>query len=757
LKLTKLQQVAFKKKRGSLARLLKCYHGVNELKILRDVANTMKTSCPLFLKSSGETVYNMLFSRINAYSVEVADFFNSVRNDIEGLVAAGSFTTNPSMVDLWVMKLAVFAREAEREKGLEYMAAVKEMFKSLICLHESKQLHIRRRTIGVLLSAAKHLDDRLFAEELLQISLRLEIKLRAEDIAALIHLTKEVHNNLKLMETHCVEPPEADLISSVSEILAPSHDIYSNCSPELDGRFSDEGVPATIANIPSFSLTIEQRDRCIEKIIKDHVGPKKKNSKHWHQFEKFKNSIEQDGGAEAVIDGANVMHYGQRQGILSYGQLDRLIRSLEDEGLKVRVVLSRWRANVKDASAASCVNRWKKDGKLYISPTGFDDDFCWLWIALYSTKFFSKTYIITNDLMKDFAWDLHEYPFFFHWLHSTLVRFRTRKDKDITLDREDIEKMREEKSKELEHEEDEKGKQTLPCQSQEALRKASQIEQEGVQPAEMPANEDIQEQALANHKAQEQRTEVLTNEEPKKEHDESLKNDEPKVQLVQVDLSKDKGDIVVAPTCLEQPESSSISPGEKRKEIDLNEERAAKRIKTDDGELADGNDASKKLDSQANLSGEISIKPSVTAQLADESTSQVSEKPTRSPSPPLNLLKKKRHPTHCAQKYETGHLTIKKGGGQSLILYWPFDYAIKVHQVENGWYLPSIRRLANGTIECSGWPYVDHEEYHAQLGVVFNTMLPTKDKLVPLIPPLPYQIADRILWTLFVPKNSISK
>jgi len=77
--------------------------------------------------------------------------------------------------------------------------------------------------------------------------------------------------------------------------------------------------------------------------------------------------------------------------------------------------------------------------------------------------------------------------------------------------------------------------------------------------------------------------------------------------------------------------------------------------------------------------------------------------------------------------------------------------------VENGWYLPSIRRLANGTIECSGWPYVDHEEYHAQLGVVFNTMLPTKDKLVPLIPPLPYQIADRILWTLFVPKNSISK
>merc|ERR1719397_205794 len=317
--------------------------------------------------------------------------------------------------------------------------------------------------------------------------------------------------------------------------------------------------------------------------------------------------------------------------------------------------------------------------------------------------------------------------------------------------------MREKKSKELEHE-DGKEKQKLPCQSQEVLLKASQIEKEGVKSAEMQANEKTHEQALANHKAQKKRTEIMTNEEQKKDHCENLKNEETKVQLEQVDVGKNKGDIPVSPTCLEEPKSSSISPGEKRKEIDdSNEEPAAKRVKIDDCELADGNDASNGLNSQVDLSDEMSIKPSLTTQLAAESTSQDSEKLTRSPSPPLNLLKKKRHPTHCAQKYETGHLTIKKGGGQTLLLYWPFEYAIKVHQVGNGWYLPSIRRLSNGTIECSGWPYVEHEEYHAQLAVVFNTMLPTKDELVPLIPPLPYQIADRILWTLFIPKNSISK
>merc|ERR1719204_369341 len=144
MKLTKVRKVAFRKKWGSLCDLLKCYHGAKELNILKDVQSTLKTSSPLFLKSHGATIYNMLFARINAYSVEVADFFDSVRLDIEGLESKGHFHTNPTMVDIWVMKFTVFAREAEKEKGLEYFAAAKEMFNRLLQLQKSGQTKLRR-------------------------------------------------------------------------------------------------------------------------------------------------------------------------------------------------------------------------------------------------------------------------------------------------------------------------------------------------------------------------------------------------------------------------------------------------------------------------------------------------------------------------------------------------------------------------------------------------------------------------------------
>jgi len=166
-------------------------------------------------------------------------------------------------------------------------------------------------------------------------------------------------------------------------------------------------------------------------------------------------------------------------------------------------------------------------------------------------------------------------------------------------------------------------------------------------------------------------------------------------------------------------------------------------------------------ENQIHVAGEVAKEPTeMKAAVKDEVLSQESELEKAAeeqlPSPTIPLLKKKRNPTHCSQKYESGDLAVYKGG-QDLTLHWPFEYAIKVHKLVNTYYLPSIRRQVDGSVECSGWPYVEHVDQLDRIGVVFNTMVPTKDERVPFIPPLPYQIADRIVWTLFVPKSAPSR
>jgi hypothetical protein len=279
-KATKFQKFAFKKKKNFLSNRLKCYHGVNQLKILKDVAQTMRTSCSLFLKYNGWTIYNMIFNRINTYSVEVAKLFESLRKDINMLICKGYLDSNATIVDVWVMKLTLFAQKAKRKDGLGHMASAKKLFNSLKSLHQSRKVRINRCTLRSLFSAARHLNDRPFAEKLLKVSLRLGIRLWAEDIAVLIHLTKKVHKNLELLESHCVDPPGADLIKEVSEILRPTHDIYTNCCPALDGSFDDKRVPWTLASIPRFKISGKETKRIMEKLVKDSVGTSKANPTH---------------------------------------------------------------------------------------------------------------------------------------------------------------------------------------------------------------------------------------------------------------------------------------------------------------------------------------------------------------------------------------------------------------------------------------------------------------------------------------------
>jgi len=688
LKATKFQKFAFKKKKNFLTNRLKCYHGADQLKILEDVAKTMRTACPLFLKSNGLIIYNLMFSRINTYSVGVAKVFDSVRKDVEGKIKAGHLNSDATLLDLWVTKLTVFAQQAKKKKGLEHMTAAKKLFYRLKSLHKSGKFRIERRTVGNLFSAARHLNDRPFAEELLKISLRLGIRLWAEDVAVLIHLTREVHNNLKLLESHCVDPPGADLINEVSEILRPTHDIFTNCCPALDGSFDDKRIPWTLASIPRFKLSRKDTKRIMEKLVKDSVGTKKANPKHWRSFQKFKNVLERDGGAEAVIDGANIMHYGQRQGVVSYAQLDKIISTLEEEGLKTRVVLSRWRTEVRDAGAALYIKQWKKRGQLYISPCGFDDDFCWLYCALYSSKFFKKTFMVTNDLLKDYTWDLHEFPFFFHWIHSTVVRLRTVKDQDITLTRDEIKRMREERVMDLENASMEIVEIARPHYYKET-------------PAHNPN---------------------------------FFSNDQFKVQTDQgIAIVESWGPGTQCQTSAfftDQRENVMPSQEEKVKELEFLWKSKANRVNTE------------------NCARPI---PVALRETVKRTTHQ--QLPWRTPSSD-NLPEINQNSAQKLEKYNSADLTILQSSAQYLMLYWPFQYALKVHKLANAWYLPSIRRRVDGTVDCSGWPYVEHEDEVAKLKIVFNSMLPTKSPRVPFIPPLPYQIADRIVWTLFVPKNS---
>ena len=130
-----------------------------------------------------------------------------------------------------------------------------------------------------------------------------------------------------------------------------------------------------------------------------------------------------------IIDGANVGYFGRRppKDKLSFQQIDRVIHALMSEpssyGKKVLLILHQRHFKRLSNSQYRIVDAWKRDRILYQTPHRMNDDWFWLYAAVYSSQFVRQPLVITNDQMRDHHFQMLSQRCFLKWRERHVVRF----------------------------------------------------------------------------------------------------------------------------------------------------------------------------------------------------------------------------------------------------------------------------------------------------------------------------------------------
>ena len=160
-----------------------------------------------------------------------------------------------------------------------------------------------------------------------------------------------------------------------------------------------------------------------------HKGPKRKTDdikgrrKNWERFLKYLE--ERKAPIDVVVDGANVGYYEQNfSGApkhVSYIQIDWVVDTLRKQGKSVLLVMHSRHFSPKllPRKFQPIVDKWIKDGVLYQTPPGMDDDWFWMHIAL--TR--PGTLMVTNDRLRDHHFQLMSPRCFLRWRERHQVSF----------------------------------------------------------------------------------------------------------------------------------------------------------------------------------------------------------------------------------------------------------------------------------------------------------------------------------------------
>lgn len=141
-------------------------------------------------------------------------------------------------------------------------------------------------------------------------------------------------------------------------------------------------------------------------------------------FKLFQEWLDKHAKYEALVDGANVGLYQQNfaDGGFSIYQLDAIVKELyQRSGNKWPLVIlhnKRVRSLMNNPSNRNLVETWQKEGALYTTPNGSNDDWYWLYAAVKL-----KCLVVTNDEMRDHIFELLASNFFFRWKERHRVQF----------------------------------------------------------------------------------------------------------------------------------------------------------------------------------------------------------------------------------------------------------------------------------------------------------------------------------------------
>ncbi|KAJ7973849.1 proteinaceous RNase P 1, chloroplastic/mitochondrial-like [Quillaja saponaria] len=139
-------------------------------------------------------------------------------------------------------------------------------------------------------------------------------------------------------------------------------------------------------------------------------------------FQKFQKWLDYYGPFEAVVDGANVGLFSQRR--FKPSKINAVVN-----GIRQKLPSKKWPLIVlhnkritghkmDEPINSAIVEKWKNADALYLTPTGSNDDWYWLYAAI---KF--KCLLVTNDEMRDHTFQLLGNDFFPKWKERHQVHF----------------------------------------------------------------------------------------------------------------------------------------------------------------------------------------------------------------------------------------------------------------------------------------------------------------------------------------------
>ena len=183
-------------------------------------------------------------------------------------------------------------------------------------------------------------------------------------------------------------------------------------------------------SLKSIDLTSDQNAQILEQIATGlaHDGSTTNNSGGTTQFEYFKSWIGRNfpRGVDFIIDGANVGYFGRRppKDRLSFEQIDRVIQAVNEMGGKqVLLILHQRHFKRLPDRDSRLVDSWKRNRILYQTPHRMNDDWFWLYAAIYSSQFIQQPLVITNDQMRDHHFQMLSQRCFLKWRERHVVRF----------------------------------------------------------------------------------------------------------------------------------------------------------------------------------------------------------------------------------------------------------------------------------------------------------------------------------------------
>ncbi|KAL1512415.1 hypothetical protein AB1Y20_005671 [Prymnesium parvum] len=157
--------------------------------------------------------------------------------------------------------------------------------------------------------------------------------------------------------------------------------------------------------------------------------------------------ISTHGPFDFVLDGANIGFFGQgsfikgkesrlhdltvkqaKDSCFSFAQVDAVLRAVLQKSSRVLLVLhvSHTQTPRIGPHAAALIEQWRREGWLYTSPAGHNDDWYWLYAAIAGGK---QSYVISNDEMRDHHFGMLAPRSFMRWKEQHVIHFNFKKDR----------------------------------------------------------------------------------------------------------------------------------------------------------------------------------------------------------------------------------------------------------------------------------------------------------------------------------------